>query len=705
LFFSGIAFVAAQTFVDVPTGYWAYDEIDAIYRVGITVGCIQNSTGIYYCPEQLVTRAQMAVYLIRAKNVSTQEPANATFVDVPKTYWAWKWIEALYKINVTTGCLRNATGIYYCPEQIVTRAQMAVFISRGINLAPYNNTVPSFSDVPKTYWAYPWIEGLYRAGIVKGYGDGTYRPEQTISRGQMAVFIARAFNLCVRRKPGISITPSVQQASAGVALQYSIQVNNNDTACGPTNFSFSISPSNWSTTLQPSAIVPNGSSSLSFYITSPRNAFNSNNSFTLTARNLGSGYSASSNFSYVIQNCVPLYLSGDPLTKTNIIFIGDGYSQTTEGIDAFRRDALNHSGLESSYYGIFKYEPFKSNKDKFNVYMINTSQFFDCLNLSSGDFPPACRNEILEPHISVQCGSFGGLEFRDLGGNQRVYLVNATGGGIAVLPIGVAVVSKYHPQATTHEIGHAFSYLHDEYVPSPDSSDTSFTSTSFNCDVVNISTGTACTKWCSGGIDTGGACYQKYLNYLDCLTAHNPGYCWSQENADASAYYCNLGLNCMPGTFCSWGCGTSNTFRPSSGVTDDSCCVMGGNCKSGAAQTQFDPVCFAQVQRTIDYSSSKTVARALELSIVKTGTLFTIVGSRVVDKYYAPSKKGEYALTVSTPSGAYKTFFNTTMTIQTDTLSKRGALVSGSVLLKDYGIARVVIPYKSVLSTARISRA
>src|SRR5215212_1409455 len=61
---------------------------------------------------------------------------TASFQDVPTDYWAWMFIERLYSAGITGGC--NLTPLQYCPEGTVTRAQMAVFLERGIHSSSYN---------------------------------------------------------------------------------------------------------------------------------------------------------------------------------------------------------------------------------------------------------------------------------------------------------------------------------------------------------------------------------------------------------------------------------------------------------------------------------------------------------------------------------------------------------------------------------------
>jgi hypothetical protein len=115
-------------FADVPVTYWAAAWIKQLAVEGITGGC----GGGNYCPEGNVTRAQMAVFLLKAKHGSAYVPPAATglFADVPIGYWARNWIEQLAVEGITAGC----GGGNYCPESNVTRAQMAVFLVKTFNL-------------------------------------------------------------------------------------------------------------------------------------------------------------------------------------------------------------------------------------------------------------------------------------------------------------------------------------------------------------------------------------------------------------------------------------------------------------------------------------------------------------------------------------------------------------------------------------------
>jgi hypothetical protein len=180
-------------FTDVPRGYWAYSWIQTLALSGITTGCTADT----YCPEDPVSRAQMAVFLGRGNHGSDYVPPAATgviFDDVPADYWAASWIEQLMADGVTGGCdARN-----YCPESTVTRDQMAVFLLRsrhGSSYVPPQATGTLFDDVPVDYWAAPWIEQLANEGITSGCDANNYCPGTDVQRDQMAVFLVRTFGL------------------------------------------------------------------------------------------------------------------------------------------------------------------------------------------------------------------------------------------------------------------------------------------------------------------------------------------------------------------------------------------------------------------------------------------------------------------------------------------------------------------------------
>ena len=182
-------------FADVTSSYWAWPFIERLYNAGITGGC--NTSPLMYCPESSVTRAQMAIFILRGMHGSAYVPPAASgtvFADVPLGAFAVDWIEQLAAEGVTAGC----GGGNYCPDASITRAQMAIFLLRGEHGSAYSppaGTGTVFSDVPAGAFAVDWIEQLAAEGITSGCGGGNYCPDANVTRAEMAVFLVRAFSL------------------------------------------------------------------------------------------------------------------------------------------------------------------------------------------------------------------------------------------------------------------------------------------------------------------------------------------------------------------------------------------------------------------------------------------------------------------------------------------------------------------------------
>jgi hypothetical protein len=175
-------------FNDVPTTNFAFDYINAIKDAGITTGC---GTPGNYCPSQNVTREQMAAFIIRAAEGEPAACTTAPFPDVPLSNGFCKYIKRMLELNITTGCGNGN----YCPSLNVDRQQMAAFIIRAVEGNPaagYCSTAP-FPDVPVSNAFCGHIKRMLELNITTGCGNGNYCPTQSVTRDQMAAFLARAF--------------------------------------------------------------------------------------------------------------------------------------------------------------------------------------------------------------------------------------------------------------------------------------------------------------------------------------------------------------------------------------------------------------------------------------------------------------------------------------------------------------------------------
>jgi hypothetical protein len=139
----------------------------------------------------------MAVFLLKAKHGAAYTPPNCAgvFGDVPCPGPFTNWIEDLAAQGITGGC----GGGNYCPNNTVTRKQMAPFLMK--TLYGSSHTPPAcagiFSDVPCPGTFTDWIEELYGLGITGGCVSSPlqYCPDNPNTRAQMAVFLVKTFNL------------------------------------------------------------------------------------------------------------------------------------------------------------------------------------------------------------------------------------------------------------------------------------------------------------------------------------------------------------------------------------------------------------------------------------------------------------------------------------------------------------------------------
>jgi hypothetical protein len=180
-------------FPDVPPSNPFYTDIGKLSARGVTLGCGSG----FYCPDDPVTREQMAAFILRATGeFNPPTPPTQRFNDVPPANVFYKFIDRLAELQITLGCTPDHT--LYCPHDPVLREQMSAFILRG--LGEFNPPTPMsqrFTDVPPANVFYNFIDRLAVLQITLGCTpDHTlYCPTDPVTRAQMAAFLVRAFHL------------------------------------------------------------------------------------------------------------------------------------------------------------------------------------------------------------------------------------------------------------------------------------------------------------------------------------------------------------------------------------------------------------------------------------------------------------------------------------------------------------------------------
>ncbi|MEA2022743.1 MAG: L,D-transpeptidase family protein [Actinomycetota bacterium] len=161
--------------------------IEAIAAAGITRGCnppVNNE----FCPERILTRAEMASIFVRALRLPAGTPGQ--FADTTDSVHEAD-IDALATAGITKGCNPPAND-RFCPDRRVSREEMAAFVVRAFDLPAASSD--HFSDDDGSIFEND-INAIGAAGITKGCRTGAYCPTAGLTRSQMAVFMGRALHL------------------------------------------------------------------------------------------------------------------------------------------------------------------------------------------------------------------------------------------------------------------------------------------------------------------------------------------------------------------------------------------------------------------------------------------------------------------------------------------------------------------------------
>lgn|GEM_PF-1553757 len=115
-------------------------------------------------------------------------PTPVTFSDVPVSGWVYNAVSNLSTLGYITGYPDGS----FKPGNTITRAEFVSIIDRILKLPAYNPATPDFSDVSTSDWFYASVENAVYAGIVKGYGSSAFKPDDPITREDLAVILVNA---------------------------------------------------------------------------------------------------------------------------------------------------------------------------------------------------------------------------------------------------------------------------------------------------------------------------------------------------------------------------------------------------------------------------------------------------------------------------------------------------------------------------------
>ena len=151
-------------------------------------------------PASELTRLQAVIMIIREQGITAEERAGypaPDFSDVSSRDFGFDYMATAHALGITTG-FDDGT---FRPDESVTREQMAAMFDRVYALPEYEGLPDVFSDVPDSRWSAEAVHRLYGAGIITGFGDGTFRPSVTLNRLHFSIMMDRYIRMADGESP------------------------------------------------------------------------------------------------------------------------------------------------------------------------------------------------------------------------------------------------------------------------------------------------------------------------------------------------------------------------------------------------------------------------------------------------------------------------------------------------------------------------
>ena len=156
-----------QYFSDLPPSHYDFEKIQWLYEQGVVSGYSDGT----FKPDNIITRAQASKIIVKAAGWKTTDDCD--------------YICTLHNKGVIT-----TTD----PQYQETRKTFSVMIARAKGFDLPTDYEEIFSDVSESDWSWKYIHALYENGIVYGYPDATFRPNEKLTRAVACRILYRAMN-------------------------------------------------------------------------------------------------------------------------------------------------------------------------------------------------------------------------------------------------------------------------------------------------------------------------------------------------------------------------------------------------------------------------------------------------------------------------------------------------------------------------------
>lgn len=180
-------------------GHWAKEYGVRLLNLGIMNGYEDGTFKL----NGTITRAEFTKLLVTLRYGNYQTYTDEIFEDVSQSAWYYNYVCTAYEENI----LEEQEGESFRPGELITREEMVVMITKSLELAGGSS---SFDDVSRRDEHYEEISAAVNSGIVTGYDDGLFRPENTATRGETAAMVCRILNHITEKELVDEPHPSVE---------------------------------------------------------------------------------------------------------------------------------------------------------------------------------------------------------------------------------------------------------------------------------------------------------------------------------------------------------------------------------------------------------------------------------------------------------------------------------------------------------------
>ncbi len=229
---SEIIFSGNYPFRDIRNNLWFSQAVITLWKNSIIQGYKNGSSGIYG-PYNNALRAEILAVIGRILHWELTDTNSDTFLDVDSQDWFYPFVSYAKSHDIVSGC--DSDGNIFCPARYVTRAEAAKILALAfpqvenaiMTCSTQSNS--AFSDVSSSDWFASYICAVKAMGIMNGFHDNTFRPNQPLTRAEMAQAVciaAYGTSECIADGDELlpvvaAVSPSI--ATVGEALTLSVE--------------------------------------------------------------------------------------------------------------------------------------------------------------------------------------------------------------------------------------------------------------------------------------------------------------------------------------------------------------------------------------------------------------------------------------------------------------------------------------------------